>query len=108
MANYILINSENCLHSTSRYGCIDIAMKLAGEGNKVSVFLTQNAVLNTRAPAFKRQLAKFRSTGIKLIADEFALRERGIKREELDDNIKTSPIDYVVDRLAAGDKAVWY
>jgi hypothetical protein len=41
-----------------------------------------------------------------VLADDFSLAERGIAK--LADDISKSPIDVVVDHLAAGHKTLWH
>jgi len=43
---------------------------------------------------------------VKVLADDFSLKERGISK--LAEGIAASPIDVVVDHLAAGHKTLWH
>ena len=45
-------------------------------------------------------------SGVRILADEFALKERGITK--LFDGVQIAPIDMVVDHLEAGHKTVWH
>ena len=45
-------------------------------------------------------------SGVKVIADEFALKERGITKVFAGAEI--APIDMVVDHLEAGHKTLWH
>jgi hypothetical protein len=45
---------------------------------------------------------------VRVLADDFSLRERAIDRGALKSGVKPSPIDEVVDLLAAGAKALWH
>ena len=45
-------------------------------------------------------------SGVKILADDFALKERGIIK--LLDGVQIAPIEIVVDHLEAGHKALWH
>jgi len=45
-------------------------------------------------------------SGVTVLADDFSLRERGISK--LAEGVAASPIDVVVDHLAAGHKTLWH
>ena len=45
---------------------------------------------------------------VRILADDFSLRERAINKEALKAGVSPSPIDEVVDLLAVGAKALWH
>jgi len=45
---------------------------------------------------------------VRVLADDFSLRERGIEAAALKRGVAPGPIDEVVDLLAAGAKALWH
>ncbi len=45
---------------------------------------------------------------MRLLADDFSLRERAIAVEGLGPGVAASPIEAVVDLVAAGAKAIWH
>jgi hypothetical protein len=53
-------------------------------------------------------LSELVQAGVEVLADDFSLRERGIPLDRLQPGIKPAAIDLVVDRLAAGCKAIWH
>jgi len=69
------------------------------------VFLVENAVLGARAGAKAPGLEKLAKAGVQLLADEFALRERGI--QELAPHVTAAPLDSLVGALASGAKTLW-
>jgi predicted peroxiredoxin len=83
-----------------------LARGLSEAGNQVTLFLTQNAVLAARRSAQVPTLRALVSTGIKILADDFALQERGITK--LLDGIQIAPIESVIDHLEAGHKTLWH
>ncbi len=79
---------------------------LVEAGNEVTLFLTQNAVLAVRPSAKTPELRVLVSSGVKILADDFALKQRGIST--LLDGVETAPIEVVVDHLEAGHKTLWH
>jgi intracellular sulfur oxidation DsrE/DsrF family protein len=74
----------------------------------VTLFLVQNGVLaRARAPAGVA-LQALADAGVEVLADEFSLRERGIRAAGLLAGVKPAPLDVVLDRLAEGHKALWH
>jgi hypothetical protein len=46
--------------------------------------------------------------GVKVFADEFSLRERGIGIDGLAPTVRTATLELVVDRLAGGSRVIWH
>jgi hypothetical protein len=106
MAEYLLIESRDPFESSDVGYYYELARGLSEAGNLVTLFLTQNAVLAARRSAQVPTLRALVSTGIKILADDFALQERGITK--LLDGIQIAPIETVVDHLEAGHKTLWH
>lgn len=85
-----------------------MAANLKSEGNDVTLFLVENGVLPARRCPASEQLSALAKAGVEVLADDFALRERGITRERMADGIKPAPLEVVVDQLAEGHKAIWH
>jgi predicted peroxiredoxin len=84
----------------------DLARGLVEAGEKVTLFLVQNGVFAARPSAKAPQLRELVGSGVKILADDFALKERGITK--LLDGVQIAPIEIVVDHLEAGHKALWH
>ena|SRR5271165_3205597 len=106
MAEYLLIESRDPFESNDVGYYCDLARGLVESGNQVTVFLVQNAVFAARPSAQAPQLRVLISAGVKILADDFALKERGIK--QLLDGVEIAPIEIVVDHLEAGHKTLWH
>ena len=106
MAGYLLIESRDPFESNDVGYYLDLASGLVEAGNQVTLFLVQNAVLAVRQSARAPKLRALVGAGIKILADDFALRERGITK--LLDGVQTAPIEIVVDHLEAGYKTLWH
>ena len=107
MSSYVLIESRDPFeYGDSRY-MYNLAGDLAGKGNDVTLFLIQNGV----RPGVKNNPLTGVVTGsaVKVVADEFSLRERGISQSALVDGVGVSDVDGLVDLLVQdGAKIVWH
>ena len=106
MAAYLLIESRDPFESKDVAYYCDLARGLLQAGNEVTLLLVQNAVFAARLSAHSPELRSLVGSGIKMLADDFALRERGITK--LSEGIGIAPIDVVVDHLEAGHKTLWH
>jgi predicted peroxiredoxin len=108
MAKYLLIESRDPFDSNDVAHFGDVAKGLAHAGNQVTLFLVQNGVLAARAGARCEGVRTVAEAGVRVLADEFSLRERGITADRLATHVKPSPLDVVIDHLAEGAKALWH
>jgi predicted peroxiredoxin len=106
MGEYLLIESRDPFEANDVGYYYELARGLAEDGNQVTLFLVQNAVLAVRPAALAPQLRQLVGSGVKVFADDFSLKERGITR--LADGIQVAPIEIVVDHLEAGHKTLWH
>ncbi len=106
MASYLLIESRDPFESNDVGYFYDLARDLAEGGNQVTMLLVQNGVLAARPSQPATRLSALAKLGVRVLADDFSLRERGIKK--VADGIAPSAIDVVVDHLEAGHKAMWH
>jgi hypothetical protein len=106
MTNYLLIESRDPFETNDVLYYYELSRGLVESGNQVTLFLVQNGVLAARPSAHSAALSALSQSGVKILADEFSLRERGISK--LADGVTASPIDVVVDHLEAGHKTIWH
>ena len=109
MGRYLFIESRDPFESRDVQFVVETATALKRQGNDVTVFLVQNGVLAARKSASASQLPRLAEEGIRLLADDFSLRERGIRAAELGSGVKESGIGLLVDMLAQEEtKAIWH
>src|SRR5687767_14981209 len=108
MARYTLIASRDAFESTDASRWLDLAGELTAQGNEVTLFLIQNGVLAARRSAKSDALAALAGRGVRVLADSFSLRERGIAADRLAKGITPAEIDTLVDDLAAGAKVIFH
>src|SRR5688572_29228089 len=110
MAKYLLIESRDPYEYADAHYFYDLARDLARRGNEVAFFLIQNGVLVARQGATPDKLAELRRTApeLRVLADGFSLRERGIRRAALMQGVEVSDVGGLVDLLVEdGRKPVW-
>ena len=111
MAQYVLIESRDPFEYVDTLYMYDLAIDLAGKGNEVTMFLIQNGVLTTRRGVRNSPLTglKERAPSVKVAADDFSLRERGISQSAIVEGVEVSNVDNLVDLLVQdGTKIVWH
>ena len=113
MAKYLLIESRDPFESGDVNAFCRLATELSGQGNDVTFFLVQNALLMTRNGVKDNPLgAVLRGSGqgkLEVLADDFGLKERGIQRAAVVSGVKVSNVDHLVDILAEPKvKAIWH
>ena len=107
MAKYLLIESRDPFEVNDVAYYYDLAAALAKEGD-VTLFLVQNGVLPARRSAKSRRLTELAEAGVRVLAEEFSLRERGIRADRLAEGVTPAALDVVIDQLAEGRKALWH
>jgi len=108
MSKYVLIQSKSPWESGDVAQFYALARELGKAGGAVTFFLVQNGVVPARTGAKDAALDELLRDGVRVLADDFSLRERAIGGGALKAGVKPSPIDVVVDLLASGAKALWH
>ncbi len=107
MAQYLLIESRDPFESNVS-NSTTLAAGLAKEGNEVTYFLVQNGVLPARRSSKSAELTQLSRSGVRVRADDFSLRQRGIPAAALADGVSAASLDSIVDALASGHRAIWF
>lgn len=108
MSSYMLISSRDPFECGDTEGFYQIAIDLKAKGRDVTLFLVQNGVLPARNSAESKALRHAIGAGVKVLADDFSLRERALDKVALADGITEASLERVVDALAAGTKTLWH
>ena len=106
MDHYLLIESRDPFESNDVAHYYELSKGLVDAGNEVTLLLVQNGVLAARPSAHSATLSALGRSGVKVLADDFSLKERGISK--LAGDVVAAPIDVVVDHLEAGHKTLWH
>ena len=111
MADYVLIESRDPFEYSDTDYFYEVAADLSKAGNNVTFFLVQNGVLTARKGISNSAVDKLQKAApdVKVLADEFSLRERAIIGGKLASGVASSDVDELVDLLAvSGVKAIWH
>ena len=108
MGDYLLIESRDPFKTNDVGYYYQLARDLVNAGNTVTLFLVQNGVLPARPSSASQALTDLSEAGIAVVADEFSLRERGIRTDALAPGVIARPLDVVIDHLEAGSKTLWH
>jgi intracellular sulfur oxidation DsrE/DsrF family protein len=107
MTRYLLIESRDPFEAKDVLFHYELAAMLAQE-SQVTLFLVQNGVLPARRSRESWRLDELARAGVRVLADEFSLRERGIDADRLVPGIQSASLDVVIDELADGSRALWH
>jgi len=107
MQSYLLIESRDPFESRGLRNASELATRSPRTGPRSRSFCSENAVLASRSAARVRELDKFAKAGVRVLADEFSLRERGIGSEQIAATVKAVPIGTLVEELVAGARRFW-
>jgi sulfur transfer complex TusBCD TusB component (DsrH family) len=108
MGQYLLIETRDPFDSGDVRQMYDLGLRLAEASHDVVVFLVQNAVLATRRSSSVAPQVGQLSSRVRVLADDFSLRERAIGEDELVDGVHPSSIDDLVDLMVDGRKVIWH
>ncbi len=107
MAKYLLIASRDTFETNDVLRFYELAGNLKKEGNDVTLFLVQNGVLSARQASQTNGLGDVAKAGVRVLADDFSLRERGIGNDRLVSGVTPAPLETVIDAMADGSKMLW-
>ena len=110
MSSYLCIESRDPFTSRNVETVYRLIADLAARGTPVTLFLVQNGVLAARQSADARRFIELTTTpSVTVLADTFALQERGIPSDGLRPGVQAVDIDTLVDLLMVdGQKAIWH
>jgi sulfur relay (sulfurtransferase) complex TusBCD TusD component (DsrE family) len=110
MGRYVLIESRDPYESRDVPYFYNLAADLAANGEQVTLFLVQNGALASRKDAQGDPLGGVLKNKVEVLADSFALRERGIQDSERHPSVKPAEIGSLVDHILAegGTKVLWH
>lgn len=108
MSAYVVIASRDPYTSTEVESTYDLVEGLKAAGHDVTLFLVENGVLPARPSSKSAALTRLAKAGVRVLADELALAERGIDKAGLADGVSAASLEVLVDDLGAGKKTLWH
>ena len=107
MRDCLIVETRDPLEIGDVEWVADLLVQLGQAGVRCAIMLTENGVLGVRASArttFPRRLI---DNSVAVLADRFALAERGMKEAELVHGVACADLGAVVDALEAGASVIW-
>jgi len=109
MTSYLFIETRDPFESRDMEFVAETAAALKERDNEVTIFLVQNGVLAARRGARDPYLSRLAQAGVRVLADDFSLSERGIAGNDLRVGVTQSGVETLVEMLAREEmKAVWH
>ncbi len=108
MSSYLLIESRDPFEVNDVTYFYDLASGLKSRGNEVTLFLVQNGVLPARQNSGSALLSGLSESGVRVLADDLSLGERGITAKSLVNGVESTALEVVIDQLADGVKTLWH
>jgi hypothetical protein len=106
MKRYMIVETRDPLEADANWSA-ELAAALKRNGADASILLADNGVFAARAGAHAVALAAAIKSGCTIMADRYALRERGIRESDLMRGVSAIELDAVVDALEAGANVMW-
>ncbi len=106
--HYLLVASRDPWTHPGTLRCFELASDLAREGHRVTLFLVQNGVLPARPSPGASELEALARNGIRVVADEFSLHERGIAPTRLRPGVEPGGVEVVIEALEDGARGLWH
>ena len=107
MSEYFFVQSQDPYTETRTGYQYQLMQSLHDAGHKVCVLLVQNGVSPARHAAQSPVFDKLLSSGVKILADEFSLRQREITSAALKSSVDLGSVDLVIDAMLSGNKVIW-
>ncbi len=108
MGKYLFLQSRDPFECRNAVRDHEIAMSLAAGQHDVAVFLVQNGVLAAREAARGESIQRVLDSGVRVVSDDFSLRERAVSTDALRPGVEVASLDLVVDEMTAGTRVVWW
>ncbi len=107
MSRYLFIQSQDPFTEVRASAQYDLARRLVEAGNEVFLLLVQNGVTAARQGAKCDSFDALPGQGVRVLADEFSLKQREIDTSHLKASVAPVGIHVVIDAMLAGDKVIW-
>jgi predicted peroxiredoxin len=109
MAKYLLVETKNPLDG-GRWA-FELGQQLRDLEHDVTIYLLQDGVFSARRnfKAGQTLVADATKRGVRVVADQVSLRQRGVVGDRLTKDVAVSEMSELVDLLMErSDKAIWH
>lgn len=108
MTHYLILESRDPYDSADWVAMQEMVIDLKKNGHDVTLFLLQNGVLPARKDtAFEKHFTGLKALGVNILADFFALQERGIQDVVM--SVEKGSLDRLIQLcLEPNTKTIWH
>ena len=106
MAHYLLIESRDPFESNDVAHYYELSKGLVDAGNVVTLLLVQNSVLAARPSAHSATLSALGKSGVRVLADDFSLKERAYPSSARESRPSRSTLSSTISKLVTNSLAL--
>ena len=107
MKDMLIVETRDPIECRDVEWSASVLAGLSEAGVSCTLMLAENGVLAARGSAHTSLLSALIDAGVEILADDFALVERGIAEADLRAGVARAELGVVIDRLAAGTAVIW-
>lgn len=109
MSSYLIVASRDPLEFQDGRFPLESARKLAARGHEVHLFLIENGVFFARRSPDSGLLDQLGDQGVRILAEDVSLRQRGIGPERIAPQVEVADLDVFLDLLMEKcERAFWH
>ena len=107
MKDVMVIESRDPIMISDTEWGAELVRGMAAAGARSCMMLVENGVIAARNGAAVPWMDALKADGVAVVADRYALRERGIGENELAEGVIGAELGIVIDWLDAGARILW-
>ena len=107
MKDMMIIETRDPVQSRESEWSADLLVQMQQAGIRCTMMLVENGVLGASASAQAAFLPRLIDEGVAVLADRFALAERGILESDAAPGVACADLGAVIDALDAGATVLW-
>jgi hypothetical protein len=107
MKHYMIIETRDPAECRDVRWTAALAADLKRSGAEATLMLADNGVFAARVGAEADDLRTALAAGCKVLAERYALRERGIRDNDLVRGVAAAELESIIDAMEAGAMIMW-
>jgi len=107
MKHYMIIETRDPVECRDVQWTAALAADLKKSGAEATLMLADNGVFAAREGAEAEGLRLALAAGCKVLAERYALRERGIRETDLTRGVVATELETIIDAMKAGALIMW-
>jgi sulfur transfer complex TusBCD TusB component (DsrH family) len=107
MKHYMIIETRDPVECRDVHWTAGLAAELKKSGAEATLMLADNGVFAAREGAEVDGLRTALAAGCKVLAERYALRERGIRESDLTRGVAAVELETIIDAMEGGAMIMW-